>query len=145
VSRHRHPGGRRSKAGASEGLLGAGLEESEVLALARQAGEARGGVAGAAGHLQQPQRGLRGALTDQKASHAACGNADDIFSAEEELETRCTAVDRQPNACPADQGLPTQSLSRCLQPNRDSTGLFAPLLFLPRSPLPCLTHCLTPR
>ena len=65
---YRHPGGRRSKAGASEGLLGAGLEESEVLALARQAGEALGGVAGAAGHLQPPQRGLRGALTDQKAS-----------------------------------------------------------------------------
>ena len=28
--------------------------------------------------------------------HAAYGNADDIFSAEEELETRCTAVGRQP-------------------------------------------------
>jgi len=145
VSRHRHPGGRRSKVGALEGLLGAGLEESEVSALARQAGEAREAVAGAAGLLPPPRRGLRGALTDQKASHAACGNAGDIFSAEEELETRCTVVDRQPNACPADRGLPTQSRSRCSQPSRGSTGLFAPWLFLPHSPLPCRTHCLTPR
>ena len=85
--------------------------------------------------------------------HAACGNADDIFSLVEESGTRCTDVDRQPayflchilyfiyfyhlyilyfhifvspNACPADRGLQTQSQSRCLQPTRDSTGPFAP-------------------
>jgi len=148
-SRHRHPGGKRSKVDALEGLPGAGPEESEVSALARQAAGARGAVAGAAGQpaglLPPPRRGLRGALTDQKASHAACGNAGDIFSAEEELATRCTAVDRQPNACPADRDPPIQSLSRCSQPSRGSTGPFAPWLFLLRSPLPCQTHCLTPR
>jgi len=74
---------------ASEGQPGAGLAESEAWAPARPAGEGRGAVAGAAGHpgpglLPPPRRGLRGALTDQRASHAACGNADDIFSEEEE-------------------------------------------------------------
>jgi hypothetical protein len=148
ASRHRHPGGRRSKVDALEELPGAGLEESEASALARLAGEERGAVAGAAGHpdlLPPPRRGLRGALTGQRASHAVCGNADDIFSVEEESATRCTDVDHQPNACPADRGLPIQSQSRCSQQSRDSTGPFAPLLFLPRSPLPCRTHCSTPR
>jgi len=139
-----------SKADASEVQPGAGLGESKVLApraIRHQAAdEVRGAVAGAAGQLrQQPQLGLRGALTDQKASHAVGGNADDIFFAVEESATRCTDVDRQPKACPAVRGLPTQSQSHCSQPNRGSTGLFAPLLFLPRSPLPCQTHCSIPR
>ena len=57
--------------GASEGQLGAGLEESEALAPARPAGGERGAVAGAAGQpglLPPPRRGLRGALTDRRAS-----------------------------------------------------------------------------
>lgn len=33
---------------------------------------------------------------ESKTYHAACGNADDIFSEEEEWATRCTGVDRQP-------------------------------------------------
>ena len=58
---------------ASEGQPGAGLAESEAWAPARPAGEGRGAVAGAAGHpgpglLPPPRRGLRGALTDQRAS-----------------------------------------------------------------------------
>ena len=62
-----------SKADAWEVQPDAGLGESEVLAprtsRRQAAGEVRGAVAGAAGHLlQQPQLGLRGALIDQKAS-----------------------------------------------------------------------------
>ena len=55
---------------ASEGQPGAGLAESEAWAPARPAGEGRGAVAGAAGPglLPPPRRGLRGALTDQRAS-----------------------------------------------------------------------------
>ena len=52
---------------ASEGQPGAGLEESEAWAPARPAGEGQGAVAGA-GLLPPPRRGLRGALTDQRAS-----------------------------------------------------------------------------
>ena len=59
--------------GASEVQPGAGLAESEAWAPASPAGEGRGAVAGAAGHpgpglLPPPRRGLRGALTDQRAS-----------------------------------------------------------------------------
>jgi len=147
VSRHHRLGGKRSKVGASEGQLGAGLEESEALAPARPAGGERGAVAGAAGQpglLPPPRRGLRGALRDQRASHAACGNAGDIFSSEEGSATHCTGVDRQPNAGPAGRGLLTQTQSRCLLQSQDSTGPFAPLLFLPHSLLPCQTRCSTP-
>ena len=54
---------------ASEGQPGAGLAESEAWAPASPAGEGQGAVAGAGpGLLPPPRRGLRGALTDQRAS-----------------------------------------------------------------------------
>ena len=68
---YRHLEDKRSREDALEEQPGAGLEESEALALARPVGEEQGAVAGAADHpglLPPPRRGLRGALTDRRAS-----------------------------------------------------------------------------